>query len=124
MEGFLWPTRFHQILQEPHQWYLDGAHNDTSAGKASEWFIGAVPEDADTALRGGHKRVVIFSRFSNHKDAVSVLDGLAVCLEPTNFDKVIFTPCQSSYDRARLEMVRSQGMHVLHEAPISYNTHA
>lgn len=113
VEGYFWPGRFQMVLDGPHQWYLDGAHNEMSVGKASEWFIGAVSEDTDRASRGEHKRVLIFGQFSSHRDAISVLDSLAVCLKPIHFDRVVFTMCQSSCDRAQPDRVRTQGM--LHE---------
>ena len=38
VEQFFWPGRYHQIIDDANQWFLDGAHNDLSVQKAAEWF--------------------------------------------------------------------------------------
>ena len=38
VEQFFWLGRYQQIVDEPYQWFLDGAHNDLSVQKAAEWF--------------------------------------------------------------------------------------
>lgn len=112
VEGFSWPGRFQLIIEGQHQWYLDSAHNDMSVSKASEWFIESLSTDPCSRLEEKPKRVLIFGQFSNHRDAVPVLDSLAVCLKPVHFDKVIFTLCQSSYDRAQLDQSHVKGMSI------------
>lgn len=44
VEDFFWPGRFHQIIDENHQWFLDGAHNDLSVLKAAQWFSAVSPQ--------------------------------------------------------------------------------
>lgn len=109
VEGFSWPGRFQLVIEEQHHWYLDSAHNDMSVSKASEWFIESLSADSCLGLEGKPKRVLIFSQLSNHRDAVPVLDSLDVCLKPVHFDKVIFTMCQSSYERAQLDQSHDKG---------------
>jgi len=36
---FSWPGRFQTIVEGTFSWFLDGAHNEMSVGKAAEWFI-------------------------------------------------------------------------------------
>lgn len=112
VEGFSWPGRFQLVFEGHHEWYLDSAHNEMSVSKASEWFIGSISPEPCTGLQESSKRVLIFGQFSSHRDSVSVLDSLAVCLKPVRFDKVIFTPCQSSYDMARLDQAHTKGMYM------------
>lgn len=81
-----------------------------SVSKASEWFIGAISGEIGANSRESFKRVLTFGQFSSHRDAVSVLDSLALCLRPVHFDKVVFTLCQWSYDRCQLENVCAKGM--------------
>lgn len=97
VEGFSWPGRFHLVVEGSHQWYIDGAHNEMSVSKASEWFIGAVSGGTGTSLEGRPKRALVFGQPSK----------LAVCLEPVHFDKVIFTLRQ---DRTQLGQVSAQGV--------------
>lgn len=112
VEGFSWPGRFQLIIEEQHQWYLDSAHNDMSVSKASEWYIGSISGDSCSRVEEEPKRALIFGQLSNHRNAVPVLDSLAVCLKPVHFEKVIFTLCQSSYDRAQLDQSHVKGMSV------------
>ena len=44
VDQFSWPGRFHRIVQGTHQWFLDGAHNEMSVGKAAQWFAKSAPE--------------------------------------------------------------------------------
>lgn len=111
VEGFTWPGRFQLVAEGPHSWYLDSAHNEMSVSKASEWFIEAISGDIGATPREDFKRALIFGQFSNHRDAVSVLDSLALCLKPVHFDKVIFSLCQSSYDRSQIENGCTKGMY-------------
>lgn len=112
VENFSWPGRFQLVIEEQHQWYLDSAHNDMSVSKASEWFIGSTSGDSCSSVEERPKRVLIFGQFSNHRDAVPVLESLAVCLKPVHVDKVIFTLCQSSYDRAQPDQSHVKGMSI------------
>lgn len=107
VEGFSWPGRFHLVVEGSHQWYIDGAHNEMSVSKASEWFIGAVSGGTGTSLEERPKRALVFGQPSNNRDPVAILASLAVCLEPVHFDKVIFTLRQ---DRTQLGQVRAQGV--------------
>lgn len=54
----------------------------------------------------------MFGQFSSHRDSVSVLDSLAVCLKPVHFDKVIFTPCQCSHDMVQRDRAHTKGMYM------------
>lgn len=121
VEGFSWPGRFQFIIEGQHQWYLDSAHNDMSVSKASEWFIGSISRDSCSRVEEKPKRVLIFGQLSNHRDAIPVLDSLAVCLKPVHFEKVIFTLCQSSYDRAQPDQSHVKGMSIKFSR--SYITH-
>jgi folylpolyglutamate synthase len=39
IEQFSWPGRFQVLSEGTFQWFLDGAHNEMSIGKAAEWFV-------------------------------------------------------------------------------------
>ena len=38
LDNFFWLGRFQQINEGPHQWFLDGAHNESSIPHAAHWF--------------------------------------------------------------------------------------
>lgn len=118
-DGFTWPGRFQLVVEGPHNWYFDTAHNEMSVSKASEWFIGAISGEIGATSREDLKRVLIFGQLSNLEDAVSVLASLAVCLKPVHLDRVIFTPCQSSYDRSQIENGCTKGMYIA--CPVKYS---
>ena len=44
VEQFSWPGRYHRIVNENYQWFLDGAHNELSVQKAAQWFAETAPE--------------------------------------------------------------------------------
>ena len=44
IEQFCWPGRFHLIIDENRQWFLDGAHNEMSIARAAYWFAGTGSE--------------------------------------------------------------------------------
>ncbi|GBF59680.1 folylpolyglutamate synthase [Trichophyton mentagrophytes] len=38
IENFCWPGRYHQINNQNYQWFLDGAHTESSLRHTVEWF--------------------------------------------------------------------------------------
>ncbi|MCJ1251367.1 hypothetical protein MMC30_008600 [Trapelia coarctata] len=38
VHNFSWPGRFQQITEQGFQWFLDGAHNDSSVQHAVQWY--------------------------------------------------------------------------------------
>jgi folylpolyglutamate synthase len=44
IENFFWPGRFHQIVEENFQWFLDGAHNELSGKVSAQWFAEVAAE--------------------------------------------------------------------------------
>jgi folylpolyglutamate synthase len=44
VEHFSWLGRYHHIIKGTHHWFLDGAHNLMSIGKAGSWFAEEVAE--------------------------------------------------------------------------------
>lgn len=95
LEQFLWPGRFHRIVDGNHQWFLDGAHNELSIPKAAQWFVGATLEgqgyqdlsdpnkvevEADVSNTSPPcTRVLIFSHISV-RDGAALLKGVAQAL--------------------------------------------
>ncbi|KAI4229803.1 MAG: hypothetical protein L6R36_000590 [Xanthoria steineri] len=95
LEQFLWPGRFHRIVDGNHQWFLDGAHNELSIPKAAQWFVEATLEgqgyqdlsDPNKVKVEAHvsstsppcTRVLIFSHISV-RDGAALLKGVAEAL--------------------------------------------
>lgn len=106
IDNFSWTGRFQVITIGSAQWYLDGAHNILSLEQAAEWFSTNV-NAADVPrwvlpfvftfdlLNSLHSRypVLIFSHFSEERDAAALLKCLAHALLKHNAipDHVIFT---------------------------------
>ena len=44
IEQFHWPGRFHLVIDQNRQWFLDGAHNELSVAKAARWFAETASE--------------------------------------------------------------------------------
>lgn len=41
IKRFCWPGRYQRVRQEKYEWFLDGAHNESSLPGAVKWFAGA-----------------------------------------------------------------------------------
>lgn len=78
---FFWPGRFQVLVEGKFKWFLDGAHNEMSVGKAAEWFV-----ESSTG-----QRVLIFSQLSRARDTTTVLKCLATALSTVHIQHVIFT---------------------------------
>ena len=91
-EKFFWPGRFQRISERNIQWFLDGAHNESSAEHAVQWYTEA------TAILENVIPVLIFSHFSE-RDGIALLRCFANYLQQNNvyIQHVIF----SSYDERR-----------------------
>jgi len=94
IQGFSWPGRFEIIPEGPHQWFLDGAHNELSVRQAAEWFAKAtqkyVESNLSSSTSGSNSsvsrsspafpRILIFSHFSEERDGAALLECLAKSL--------------------------------------------
>ncbi|KAH7182327.1 folylpolyglutamate synthase [Fusarium flagelliforme] len=85
---FAWPGRFQLLVEGKFKWFLDGAHNEMSVGKAATWFI----------ENSSGPRILIFSQISKARDTTKVLKPLATALSPAHIRHVIFTRYDSRQD--------------------------
>ncbi|KAF2663023.1 folylpolyglutamate synthase [Lophiostoma macrostomum CBS 122681] len=88
IEQFSWPGRFQLVVEGAFNWFLDGAHNEMSVSKAAEWFI---ETSQAQSCRIPFVRILIFSQFSEQRDAAIVLERLATTLSTIQIHYVIFT---------------------------------
>jgi folylpolyglutamate synthase len=102
VDGFSWLGRFQCIVEGHHNWYLDSAHNEMSVSKAAEWFMEEVSEKPSEGPTRMDKRALVFGQISSHRDAISVLNRLAVCFKAIRFDVVIFATWNSGNDKANV----------------------
>lgn len=90
IERFKWPGRYQQISEELCQWYIDGAHNESSLRCTVDWFSKVIIPNSI--------RVLIFSHFSKRDTSVllrSISESLQLHRVQMNY--VIFT----SYDETQ-----------------------
>ena len=50
VETFFWPGRFQLIVERKFQWFLDGAHNESSVQHAVQWYAEAASENRRYAV--------------------------------------------------------------------------
>ncbi|EFR02730.1 folylpolyglutamate synthase [Nannizzia gypsea CBS 118893] len=95
IENFYWPGRYQQINDQNYQWFLDGAHTESSLCYAVEWFAERARELQDILPP---TRILVFSHFS-HRDGIALLRSIAKSLldKDIQVQHVII----SSYDEMR-----------------------
>ncbi|KAH6670181.1 folylpolyglutamate synthase [Halenospora varia] len=96
IEQFSCPGRYQQINEGNCQWFLDGAHNESSLRYAVEWFAQTATENQRNTVTS--TRILIFSQFST-RDGTRLLRSIAESLRDKNIQMqyVIFT----TYDERR-----------------------
>ena len=91
------------LAEGKFKWFLDGAHNEMSVGKASEWFIRNSPG----------LRILIFTQVSKARNTAIVLKQLAIALSTVHIQHVIFTRCdprqQLEFQTDREDLFRLDG---------------
>lgn len=115
VEQFSWPGRYHRIVNENHQWFLDGAHNELSVQKAAQWFAETAPETqrylpkSDLSVTGLNAedfstnmpltRILIFSQLSE-RDGTAILRCAAKTLRESGLQiqHVILTTYEERQD--------------------------
>ena len=92
VNNFFWPGRFHRIVHGKYQWFLDGAHNDTSLQKAAQWFAKSARDVQST-------NILIFSQVSE-RDGAGLLKILVESLQECTceIDHVIFSSYEERQD--------------------------
>ena len=115
LEQFSWPGRYHRIVNENYQWFLDGAHNELSVQKAAQWFAETAPETqrylpkSDLSITGSNAevystnmpltRILIFSQLSE-RDGTAILRCAAKTLQESGLQiqHVILTTYEERQD--------------------------
>ncbi|KAK5175752.1 uncharacterized protein LTR77_000891 [Saxophila tyrrhenica] len=95
VQQWCWPGRFQIVQAENVAWFLDAAHNEMSVQIAAQWFVEAGKElDASTSA----DQVLVFSHISESRDAVGLLQALAIALEGNGaqISHVVFTTYDES----------------------------
>lgn len=92
VNNFFWPGRFHRIVHGKYQYFLDGAHNDTSLQKAAQWFAKSARDMQAT-------NILIFSQVSE-RDGAALLRTLVESLQERTceMDHVIFSSYEERQD--------------------------
>lgn len=98
VEQFFWPGRYQEIRDRHHQWFLDGAHNESSLRYTGEWFVERIMDDGKDL-----PHILIFSHFSK-RDGVALLRSLAETLRDSKIQ--VHYVILSSYDELRNGIVR------------------
>ncbi|KAK5290558.1 hypothetical protein LTR99_011079 [Exophiala xenobiotica] len=95
VKNFCWPGRFEIITEGNIEWYLDGAHNESSLSHAVQWYAEATSESDKGRDR---VRILIFSHFSQ-RDGTALLRCIAESMQEHNIylQHIILT----SYDERR-----------------------
>ena len=92
---FTWPGRFQTVRNGQNVWYLDGAHNELSVKVAIDWFsrVSANLPSNDSPNVVQPTRILIFTHFSEERDAFEVLKTLLAAANDhsLSFEQVIFT---------------------------------
>ena len=112
IENFSWPGRFEVITTARCTWFLDGAHNELSIGRAVEWYAEMTTAPSyHGAGQPGPPRIIIFSHMSEERDGRSLLGALARAVERNDIQgaEMVFT----TYRERRDGTVRLGRQHAL-----------
>ncbi|KAL2808628.1 Mur ligase [Aspergillus granulosus] len=94
IKHFSWPGRYDQFQEGKYQWFLDGAHNESSLSNTARWFAEACRTKGSDVTK-----ILIFAHFSK-RNSIELLRLVQRSLisADVHLGHVIFTTYKKSHD--------------------------